>query len=90
MVFGIFYQEFERFDSKSRSFTGEKYMDEAVGSDAYFTLDGRNRMPTWQQDMRQQARKLRKIHPHYVAFKIMRGSILHANAISDLIYLNTV
>lgn len=85
MVFGVFYQEYERFDSKARRFTGEKYMDEALGSDSVFILDGRNRLATWISDMRQQARRLSKVQPHYKGFKIMRGSILHATAITDLI-----
>lgn len=88
MVFGVFYQEYEHFDTKAMRFTGEKYMNEALGSDAYFILDGRNRLPTWIADMREQAQKLRKCHPYYRAFKIMRGTILHATPVSELIYLN--
>lgn len=88
MVFGVFYQEYEHFDTKAMRFTGEKYMNEALGSDAYFILDGRNRLPTWIADMREQAQKLCKVHPHYRGFKIMRGTILNATPVSELIYLN--
>lgn len=88
-MFGVFYQEYERFDSKAMRFTGEKYMDEALGSDAYHVLSRRANgcgcLPVWRRKMQEQARRLSKVHPHYAAFKIMRGSILHATAITDLI-----
>ena len=85
MVFGIFYHEYEHFDTKAKRFTGEKYMDEACGSDSVFILDGRNRMAKWIQDMRERAMRLRNVKPNYAAFKIMRGDILHAHPISGLI-----
>lgn len=88
MVFGVFYDEKREFDTKTMCSTGKTYLDEALGSDSYFILDGRNRMATWVEDMRQQARRLRNVKPFYKAFKIMRGSILHATPVTDLIYLN--
>lgn len=88
MVFGVFYQEYEHFDTKAMRFTGEKYMDNAIGTDSIYILDGRNRLSTWIADMRKRANQLVKVQPHYAAFKIMRGSILHATPVSELIYLN--
>jgi len=87
MVFGIFYDEKHEFDTKKMQFTGKTYLDEALGSDAYFILDGRNRIATWVKDMRQRFEKIRKCHPHYRGFKIMRGDILHARPISELIMI---
>ena len=87
MIFGIFYQEYEHFDSKTRRFTGEKYMDEATGSDSVHVLDGRMRLSSWVDAMRAQARRLRIVKPHYRGFKIMRGDILHATPVSNLIML---
>ena len=88
MIYGVFYQEYEHFDTKAMRFTGEKYMDNAIGTDSIYILDGRNRLSTQIADMRERAKQLRKVQPHYAAFKIMRGSISHATAITDLIYLN--
>ena len=92
MVFGVFYQEYEHFDSKAMRFTGKKYLDEALGSDAYHILSRRANgwqcLSMWRRKMQEQGRRLRKVHPHYAAFKIMRGSILHATPVSELIYLN--
>lgn len=88
MVFGIFYDEKHEFDTEKMQFTGKTYLDEALGSDAYFILDGRNRMATWVEDMRKRFEKIRKCHPHYKAFKIMKGTILKCHPVTDLIYLN--
>ena len=91
MIFGIFYQEYEHFDTKTMRFTGEKYMDEALGSDAYHVLSRRacgcGCLSIWVRKMREQARKLSKVQPHYRGFKIMRGDILHATPVSNLIMI---
>ncbi len=70
-------------------FTGETYLDEALGSDAFHVLsqraDGWRCLPLWRCKMQEQAKRLRKVKPHYTHFRIMRGSILRATPVSDLI-----
>ena len=88
MVFGVFYDEKHEFDTKAMCFTGETYLGEALGSDSYFILDGRNRPSTWVEDMRKRYERIRKCHPCYKAFKIMKGTILKCHPVTDLIKLN--
>lgn len=49
-------------------------VNEAMGSDGVFILDGRNGRDTMIQDSRAQLRRMRWVHPNYIGFLIKKGN----------------
>ncbi|MHC4270614.1 MAG: hypothetical protein ACYSTS_19460 [Planctomycetota bacterium] len=47
---------------------------EACGSDGVFILDGRNCLNTMIIDAHERMKKLKKVQPYYIGFRIMKGS----------------
>lgn len=52
----------------NRNVSGE--ISEALGSDAVFILDGRNKTLTWINDSHNRLAIMRQIHPDYIGFVI--------------------
>ena len=49
-------------------------IDTALGSDGVFILDGRNSLSIMVDDAFNRMYKLRLIHPHYIGFRIYKGT----------------
>ena len=75
-MYAMFTEYKNEFCTKAMEFTGKKYIDTALGTDAFRYIDGRKSLRTAIAELNEALIKAKRFNPSYIGFNIYQGELL--------------